>query len=229
MRSTPLERTKPGRKRSQERQKRSQEPQKGIWIAVKDNAALVTAIGALLGVLITGAINTYIANKDQVAQRELEALNAERQRELEQEKAQGAAVQTYLDQMGRMLLDQDLRYSLERSELRALSRARTLALFEQSSPEGKRIVLVFLNEAVLIDEDDPIISLHGADLSDADLSGTDLSRTNLLEADLRGADLREADLSNADLSGATGTYNEVLERQVASLEGATMPDGWKHR
>jgi hypothetical protein len=41
--------------------KRSQEPQEGVWTAVKDNAVLVTAIIALFGVLITGAINTYIA------------------------------------------------------------------------------------------------------------------------------------------------------------------------
>jgi hypothetical protein len=50
-----LGRKKPSRKRSQV-------PRKDIWTTVKDNAALVTAIGALLGVLITGAINTYIAN-----------------------------------------------------------------------------------------------------------------------------------------------------------------------
>jgi uncharacterized protein YjbI with pentapeptide repeats len=218
MRSTCVERKKPGRKRSQEPQKRSQEPQKGIWMAVKDNAALVTVIGALLGVLITGAINTYIANKDQAAQRELEAFNAEKQRELEQEKAQGAALQTYLDQMGQRLLNWDLHNAQEGSVLLAPTRARTLAMFEQSSPEGKRIVLVFLNEADLINKDHPIISLDGADLSEADLS----------EVDLSGANLVGAQLSGADLSNAEGIDNEKLERQAKSLKMATMPNGQKY-
>jgi uncharacterized protein YjbI with pentapeptide repeats len=186
-----VERKKPGRKRSQE-------PQKGIWMAVKDNAALVTVIGALLGVLITGAINTYIANKDQASQRELEAFNAEKQRELEQEKAQGAALQTYLDQMGQRLLNWDLHNAQEGSVLLASTRARTLAMFEQSSPEGKRIVLVFLNEADLID------------------------------ANLVGAKLVGTQLSGADLSNAEGIDNEKLERQAKSLKMATMPNGQKY-
>jgi hypothetical protein len=190
-------RKKPGRKRSQL-------PQKSIWTAVKNNAALVTAVLALFGVLITGAINTYIANKDQAAQREVEAFNAQKQRELEAEKAQNAALQTYLDQMGQMLLNQDLLSSEEGSELRTLARARTLSVFGPLNPEGRRIALVFLNEAALIDNPDPVISLFSADLSEADLS--------------------EADLSGANLSGAQRWTDDQL-KAAGSLEGATMPDG----
>jgi hypothetical protein len=37
-----------------------------------------------------------------------------------------------------------------------------------------------------------------------------------------------ADLSGADLISAEGITNVELERQVASLEGATMPNGHTH-
>ncbi len=95
--------------------------------------------------------------------------------------------------------------------------------------------------------------LFGADLFGADLSGADLSGANLFSADLRqthlsganlsGADLRQvhlsgANLSNADLKGARlseadlkdaiGVTVEELQKQAASLTGATLPDGKIH-
>jgi hypothetical protein len=69
--------------------------------------------------------------------------------------------------------------------------------------------------------------LRGANLSGANLSGASLSEAFLSGADLREADLRLADLSGAFLRGAKGITNEKLERQAASLKGATMPDGSK--
>jgi len=240
----PVERKKPARKRGPE-------TKKGIWTAVKDNAALVTVIGALLGVLTTGAINTYLTSKDHAAQLELE-----------QEKAQDAALQTYLDQMGQMLLNEDLRSSEEDSDLRTLARARTLTTLRALEDAGRKTqVLRFLAEANLVQgayESSPVISLahadlRGTDLSDADLSDADLSdatlsdailrRAYLGDADLRGTDLSFTDLSGADLSfanlsganlsgailrDATGVTEEQLEEQTDLLHDATMPDGSKH-
>jgi uncharacterized protein YjbI with pentapeptide repeats len=91
-------------------------------------------------------------------------------------------------------------------------------------------------------------NLHGADLSMANLRGANLhwarlDEANLRDADLSGADLRGADLrraamfennlSGADLSGALlqgveGVTRTRLERQVKSLEDATMPNGQKY-
>jgi uncharacterized protein YjbI with pentapeptide repeats len=74
-------------------------------------------------------------------------------------------------------------------------------------------------------------SLSGAFLRDADLTGTDLSGADLTDADGRfesGARMNGTDLSGADLSGADLTNAEVTRDQlqrVASLEGATLPDG----
>jgi uncharacterized protein YjbI with pentapeptide repeats len=191
-----------------------EEPKKGVWTGVKDNAALVAAIIGLFGVVIAGTINTYIANQNQVAQRELEADNAQRQRELEEARAQNAALQTYLDQMGQMLPKQELRSSEEDSDLRTLARARTLAVFGQLNPEGKRIALVFLKDTNLIVGLPPIISLFSADLSEAFLSEADLS-----EAYLRGTNLREANLSGAILVGANLSDTNLFE---ANLSGATL-------
>jgi hypothetical protein len=61
-----------------------------------------------------------------MARQKLEAFNAKAQRELEQDKTQDAALQAYLDQMGQMLLDKDLRSSAVDSDLRTLARVRTL-------------------------------------------------------------------------------------------------------
>jgi uncharacterized protein YjbI with pentapeptide repeats len=213
---------------------------KSVWTVLKDNAALVTAVIALFGVLIAGAFDTVIANRAQEAQRELEAdnaksqreleaFNAQKQRELEEAKAQNAALQTYLDQMGQMLLKQNLDLSEEDSEVRSLARARTLAVFGQLNPEGKRIALVYLNETDLIEGDNPIISLFSADLSEANLSGTNLfepylSGTNLREANLRGARLVGAylsgtNLSEANLRGATLSKAKLID---ANLRGANL-------
>jgi uncharacterized protein YjbI with pentapeptide repeats len=71
-------------------------------------------------------------------------------------------------------------------------------------------------------------SLRWASLSGAALIGTNFDSADLGEAVLRGADLSGAYLAGANLSGATGITYEELERQAASLEGATMPNGQKY-
>ena len=80
-------------------------------------------------------------------------------------------------------------------------------------------------------------NLSNADLSHANLRGAtledaDLSYANLRGVDLRGtslifADLSRANLRRANLQGATGLSDEKIAA-VASLEGATMPDGSEH-
>jgi hypothetical protein len=214
-RSTRVERKKPGRKRSQEPQSQepqsqkpqSQEPQKGIGSWIKDNAALVTAIGALVGVLITGAFNTYIANKDQLAQQQLELTSAEKQAALEQENAQETALQTYLTDIGKLLLDDSspLREATADDEVSRLARAKTLTVLLGLDGPRKRILLQFLNEEELINVPNPIVSLSNADLS----------------GDLRGVDFNNAGLTNA-------LVTEEQLRQAKSLENVAMPNGQRY-
>jgi uncharacterized protein YjbI with pentapeptide repeats len=232
--------------------KRGQEPKKGIWTAVKDNAGLVAAIIGLFGVVITGAINTYIANQNQVAQRQLEDVNAQRQRELENERAQEAALQTYLTDIGRLILDDSspLPEATAGDDVSKLARAKTLTVLLGLDGGRKRILLQFLKEEELINAPNSIVSLSGADLSYAQLSSvdkdhnrffleeTDLAGANLfaakmrfaylLRADLSRTELTEADLSEAflvqtDLSQAFLTQTDLRE---ANLSGAVLSEAF---
>jgi len=69
-------------------------------------------------------------------------------------------------------------------------------------------------------------SLSGIDLTDANLNSARLAGANLSGANFGGADLSHATLREADLVGAT-VAEEQLD-SVASLEGATMPNGQKY-
>ena len=58
----------------------------------------------------------------------IENQRAKAERKLAQQRAQDEALQAYLDQMGSLLLEKDLRASEEGSEVRTLARARTLTV-----------------------------------------------------------------------------------------------------
>jgi uncharacterized protein YjbI with pentapeptide repeats len=185
----------------------------------------------------------------------IEERRAQAERELEDQRAQDAALQAYLDQMNTLYLEEDL----SDAKVRTLLRARTLTVLGRLDPSRKTQVTQFLSEAELVtsvDGREPILALDGASLSNADLnfldlrgahlsdahlsdadlifaalSDADLRNADLRNADLRGANLSDANLSDAYLGGANleGVYvtDEQLD-QAISLEGATMPDGSKH-
>src|SRR3712207_3803271 len=121
---------------------------------------------------------------------EIENQRAEAERKLAEQRAQDEALQAYLDQMGSLLLEKDLRASEEDSEVRTLARARTLTVLGRLDPSRKTAVMQFLVEAELVQRVEggrgPIIPLAGANLSDADLSDADLSNANLRDANLSG-------------------------------------------
>jgi uncharacterized protein YjbI with pentapeptide repeats len=159
------------------------------------NATFVTALIALFGILVTQIVNTAIARS-----------GYKHQREIENQRAQGDALQTYLEKMGELLTDKVLRTSPE-DDIRTLARAQTLTVLERLDPTRKRILLQYLYEANLIDQRNPIISLKGANLREANLRDVtmtyaDLSLANLSNADLRSANLYEANLTSANLSNA---------------------------
>jgi len=176
-------------------------------------------------------------------QGKLEQRRVLEQRYLAGERARDEALQTYLSEMGSLLLEEDLRVSERGSEVRTLARARTLTVLEMLDPERKSEAMQFLDEANLVHTTPskpkvPVISLEGANLAGTDLRRANLSDGWLLFTDLSGADLENADLSGvhlhvvdfreADLRGAIGITNEELEQQAESLEGATMPNGQKY-
>lgn len=133
-------------------------------------------------------------------------------KKLETQRVQRAKGQEYLQDMGTLLLEKNLRTAGESSDVRLLARARTLAVLDGVS-EGRKVrVLKFLSETELIQfvppDKQPIISLRFADLRETHLvkrqilSSTDLDRAELNNAKLTGASLSNANLPKADLSGA---------------------------
>jgi uncharacterized protein YjbI with pentapeptide repeats len=174
----------------------------------------------------------------------LGARQTQRERELQDQRAQEEAVQAYLDQMSHLLLEKRLRASREGDEVRILARAQTLTVLARLDPERKSSVLQFLYETNLINKDAPVVKLGGismlgfisgsanlknidlsfSHMANVDLSGTDLEGAHLAFAMLTGANLSETNLNNADLGNADLTEANLRSSVIgnANLEGAFL-------
>jgi Pentapeptide repeats (8 copies) len=127
--------------------------------------------------------------------------------------------------MSTLLLEEK---DLRNDRVRTLMRVRTLTVLGRLDPSRKSAVMQFLVEAGLVqgvEKRTPLIGLSDANLNEADLNGALLSDAELSGAKLSDADLSGAYLRDANLRGAKEVTYEILERQVKSLKGATMPDG----
>jgi uncharacterized protein YjbI with pentapeptide repeats len=192
----------------------------------------------LLGVLaipVVIAVGGWMFNAQQTdRQNELENKRAKSDQHIEEQRAQDAALQAYLDQMSQLMLEGDLRGEEAGSEVRTLARARTRTILARLDSDRKGSVVQFLYEASLIDKERSVVSLyavslHGADLSGLKLQSADLFNTLLINADLSGADLSSADLSEAQLIGAdlrgaalSGTHLSGANLEDADLRGAAL-------
>ena len=142
-----------------------------------------------------------------------------------------ATLQTYLNDMSNLLLNNKLLESKPGDVVRQVARERTLTTLRRLKADRNRIVLQFLRDAHLIGIQDAVIDLSDADLSNDDLSGTDLSGVNLSNATLdgailSGAFLNGAILSNAFLDGAflDGAILSNANLIYAHLSGADLSD-----
>jgi hypothetical protein len=197
--------------------------------AQPQNATLVAALVALLGILITQIVNAVLARRLQ-----------KNQQELEERRARAASLQSYLEQMGKLITDHNLQKWSEQgpfspkenigAEARIVAQAQTLAVLEGLDSPRRRILLRFLYWSELISRTttrpSETISLSQANLSGVDLSGVDLSGAVLNRADLSGAILRDVNLSRAlliqaDLSGAD-LRGAILKGAI--LKGANLKD-----
>jgi uncharacterized protein YjbI with pentapeptide repeats len=193
------------------------------------------------------ALGVYWLNQSQhkrdqqaeaLREREREAAEEGRRKrelEVENQRAQDAALQGYLDQMTRLLLNKDmpLRESKEGDEVRILARARTLTVLSRLDPVRKRSLLDFLYRTDLInneyftyspesneiDIEQTIVDLDEADLSKMYLASPNLRGANLRTTNLGEAILYKADLRDAGLSGATMEKAELFS---ANLTGADL-------
>jgi uncharacterized protein YjbI with pentapeptide repeats len=167
--------------------------------------------------LALAAIGLWFSAQQDSHQQKIEEKRAKSDRHIEEQRAQDAALQAYLDQMSQLMLEGDLLDSKQDSEVRTLARARTLTVLTRLDSRRKGSVVQFLHEASLIKKEGPVVSL-----SAVRLRGADLSHLDLLEANLSGANLNWADLSGTDLSGANLTGGAHLNDAI--LSGADLSD-----
>jgi len=136
--------------------------------------------------------------------------NAQAQREITAThlRAQDEALQQYLEQVSKLLVEHKLQGEAPSSDVyKLVAQAHTLALLLKLDRDRKRQPLKLIAQLQLIDRHDPLLSLKNAGLNDADLHEVTLLNVSLREADLRladltGANLRDSDLRWADLRGA---------------------------
>jgi hypothetical protein len=160
---------------TQQRKKKTRRGRAWDWTGFGDKTAwdwmqllivpVVLAVGALLFNLSLNA-----------RQLETEERRAAAQIEAEDQRAKEERLQTYLEQMGTLLIDEGLLDSEEDDEARYLARARTLAVLRRADDSQKRSVVEFLAESGLAgigpprNGDEPVVSLADANLAGADLA-----------------------------------------------------------
>jgi uncharacterized protein YjbI with pentapeptide repeats len=168
-------------------------------------------------------IGIWFTNQQEERQQLTEQQRANAELALEEQRAENAALQAYLDQMSLLMLDENLRTAEAGSDAHMLARARTLTVLSQleASPSedetGKEQVVEFLIEAQLVhsgDRESPILSLE-----ETDLRGVDLDQEDLHGVNLKNALMRDANLEGANLEGA---YLESTKLGSANLRGANL-------
>jgi uncharacterized protein YjbI with pentapeptide repeats len=170
--------------------------------AVSDNAPLIAAVIAL------GGVGTA-----QMVSIALEDRRTQEARDLEERRAQEDSLQDYFKHMGDLLTEHELMGTEQADDpvddpVRVLARAQTLTLLERLGSKrdramrNKRVLVLFLYSMGLINKDNTIVQLVGANLSASDLSSTNLNDANFRDANLVGANFDGAYLVGAYLAGA---------------------------
>ncbi|HNQ95120.1 MAG TPA: pentapeptide repeat-containing protein [Anaerolineales bacterium] len=200
-------------------------------------------------VLALGAF--YLNRSERALERQIAEDRAKLERELATDHQQETALQSYLDRMTELLLENNLQ-AVKNEEVSNVARIRTLTVLRGLDRVRKGLVLLFLKESKLIQLKRPIVDLSGADFKDSDLILADLTNcyllgvnfegasllgaylqnsnlegTNLHKADLRRADLSNAILMNAYLEDALVTTEQL--KTAKTLKGTIMPDATTHK
>jgi len=206
------------------------QPGKALWDWLQ--LIIIPAVLAVAGYVI----NLTISRSEQEAtkqraqsEREAAEKRAETEREIALDDQQEAAMQAYINEMSELLLHEKLRKSKPEDEARNIARVRTLTVLPRLDGERKRSVLQFLHESGLIEKDNAIVDLRGADLQIANLRFADLDNACLDGANLSNANLIHANLARTHLAairlrGANlmGTFLKDAVLRYALLEDANL-------
>ena len=196
--------------------------------------------------IVLALVAVWFSAQERKDDRQAAEQRAQIDREIATDRLQDAALQAYYDRMTELLLKEELRNAPSGAEVISIAISRTRATLRSLDNVRKGLLVEFLHEARLIEKQNTIIQLNGADLMGADLMGadltganlaganltganlaaTELARSKLSNADLSGADLSQANLSNAVLSGALliGANLTGVHLSKANLTGAELRD-----
>jgi uncharacterized protein YjbI with pentapeptide repeats len=161
-----------------------------------------------------------------------QAAQVEHALEVENERAQDAAVQGYLDQLTQLLVTQGddalIRMQVD-DDVRQVIQARSEPLLRSLSATRSWSLILFLAVMGLLAKDRPLLSLVGADLRDVDgrgapLEGIDLRGTNLSGANLSYANLSYANLYRANLRGAILRDAKLEAADLRSVANLSVAD-----
>jgi hypothetical protein len=162
-------------------------PKRTLWDWL--GLLIVPAVLAVGGYLFARSENErtqWAANEQRTLDHQIANRQTETDRYIADQHSQDDALRAYLDQIENLLLHEHkpLRQSEETDEVRSLARARTLSILPQLDGERKGRILQFLYESGLLDKDNPLLRLEGADLQRVDLPfATDLQRVSLRDAE----------------------------------------------
>jgi uncharacterized protein YjbI with pentapeptide repeats len=155
-----------------------------------------------------------------------------RQRAIENQRTQDAALQSYIDQISELMIHDNLNGYLTKTELQkspetlaafAAAKARSATVLVKLDSHHNKSAIEFLMEGGLISmtEEDPISIFWNLNLAGADFRGINFDRVGLWNADLTGANLSQANLTYADFTDANLTDANLTD---ANLTGANLSD-----
>jgi uncharacterized protein YjbI with pentapeptide repeats len=167
----------------------------GFQLGDYQNPDLAKVCYALAGIILVGAFVALFWPSKSGSAQELETQERRRRQD---------ALDAYFNRMQQWLSDEDrpLATLPHNEQRRMMARTRTLEVLRNQDPDGKRSVVRFLYEHELITKEQPVISLHGADVSGANLVDMDLRNINLSNVNLSGADMSRAKLMSLHVSSA---------------------------
>ena len=143
-------------------------------------------------------------------------LNWVQQRRLEKsetKREQDSVLDTYLNQVGNLLLHENLG-EIADEKAQYVARAQTSTAVRRLDSDRTAIMVRFLSESHLI----PVLDLSQANLTKADLAQVDLTGANLGVASLKGADLSQAILTEANLARADLTEANLRASELGGVD-----------
>ncbi len=139
-------------------------------------------------------------------------------RQLEDNRIKEDRLQSYLDRMTELILDNKMSDDGTKSEVHYIARARTLATLRGLDAERKGVILKFLCESRLV-EVQPLKLV----IADADFSGAILTYDDISVSVLEGANFQSATLNTRTLLTQSLEPEQFLKERICKIAALMAP------